>query len=75
LFALVLRSHDAEALRDRAFERGLLINAPRSNVLRFMPSLRVSEEEIDSMIEVLVELTSDSAPAVLQAAQHAIQPA
>ena len=32
---------------------GLLLNAPRPNLLRFMPALNVSEAEIDMMIEAL----------------------
>ena len=32
---------------------GLLINSPRPNLLRFMPALNVSYEEIDQMIELL----------------------
>ena len=34
-------------------ERGLLINAPRPNTLRFMPALTVSNAEIDEMIDTL----------------------
>jgi acetylornithine/N-succinyldiaminopimelate aminotransferase len=36
-----------------AFERGLLLNAPRLDALRFMPALNVSREEIDLMIDQL----------------------
>lgn len=36
-----------------AREEGVLLNAPRSDCLRFMPALNVSDAEIDSMIEVL----------------------
>ena len=32
---------------------GLLLNAPRANLLRFMPALNVSEAEIDQMIGLL----------------------
>ncbi len=32
---------------------GLLLNAPRPNLLRFMPALNVSEAEIDQMIDAL----------------------
>lgn len=32
---------------------GLLINSPRPNLLRFMPALNVSYEEIDTMISLL----------------------
>jgi acetylornithine/N-succinyldiaminopimelate aminotransferase len=35
---------------------GLLLNAPRPNLLRFMPALNVSREEIDQMIGMLREL-------------------
>jgi len=33
---------------------GLLLNAPRPNLLRFMPSLNVSFEDIDKMIELML---------------------
>lgn len=39
---------------------GLLLNAPRPDVMRFMPALNVSQEEIDLMIEklsILIEQT------------------
>src|SRR5262245_19197322 len=46
LWALELASARAEAIRDACFEHGLIVNAARPNVLRFMPSLRVTSEEI-----------------------------
>jgi acetylornithine/N-succinyldiaminopimelate aminotransferase len=39
----------------QAFQRGLLINAPRPDSLRFMPALTVTHEEIDQMIDTLDE--------------------
>jgi len=33
--------------------RGLLINAPRRDSLRFMPSLTVTPDEIDEMTRIL----------------------
>ncbi len=45
LWALVLRADCAERVRDRAFELGLLINAARPNVLRFMPALDVERDQ------------------------------
>ena len=36
--------------------QGLLINAPRPNLIRFMPALNVSNEEIDLMVEMLGQL-------------------
>ena len=35
---------------------GLLINSPRPNLLRFMPALNVSSDEIDQMINMLDEI-------------------
>lgn len=37
----------------RAFEQGLLLNAPRPATIRFMPALTVSNKEIDEMLEIL----------------------
>jgi acetylornithine/N-succinyldiaminopimelate aminotransferase len=54
LFGLVLPNEDAPLLRDRSFEQGLLVNAARPNVLRFMPALCVSQTEIDEMAEILL---------------------
>ena len=53
LWALVLREPTAEAIVANCFSLGLLINAPRPNLLRLMPSLRVSEAEIDQLLSVL----------------------
>jgi acetylornithine/N-succinyldiaminopimelate aminotransferase len=38
-----------------AFARGLLLNAPRPDALRFMPALTVAFSEIDQMIDILDE--------------------
>jgi acetylornithine/N-succinyldiaminopimelate aminotransferase len=53
LLALVLRSDRAASIVERAFEGGLLLNAPRPNVLRFMPALNVAAGEIDMMADRL----------------------
>ena len=53
LLALVLRLERAAAIVERAFEAGLLLNAPRPQVLRFMPALNVTKSEIDAMIDRL----------------------
>ena len=44
-----------ELARDRNPE-GLLINSPRPNLLRFMPALTVSDDEIHQMCKILREL-------------------
>jgi len=56
LRALMLGRDDGpaivEAARDMAPE-GLLLNAPRASLLRFMPALNVTEQEIDQMLAML----------------------
>ena len=53
LLALDLGREIGPAVAAEAFRRGVLINAPRADSLRFMPALTVSHEEIDQMIGVL----------------------
>jgi acetylornithine/N-succinyldiaminopimelate aminotransferase len=53
LVALALNGVDAGTLARAAFERGLLINAPRPDSLRFMPALTVTRDEIDQMLDAL----------------------
>jgi acetylornithine/N-succinyldiaminopimelate aminotransferase len=56
LRALILDDERGPEIVRRALEggeQGLLLNAPRPNLLRFMPALNVSEAEIDLMIEML----------------------
>ena len=55
LQALVTHQMDANAIAAKAFQRGLLINAPRANTLRFMPALNVLPSEIERMLEILAE--------------------
>ena len=40
----------------KAFEAGLLLNAPRPDSLRFMPSLTVAEGEIAQKTVILEEI-------------------
>jgi acetylornithine/N-succinyldiaminopimelate aminotransferase len=53
LLALDLRREIATAVADLALQRGLLVNAPRPDSLRFMPALTVTNGEIDHMIRIL----------------------
>ncbi len=59
LRALKLGKADGAAIvaaaRDRAPE-GLLLNAPRPDLLRFMPALNISAEEIDLLLQWLDEI-------------------
>ncbi|MEC5388237.1 acetylornithine transaminase [Uliginosibacterium sp. H3] len=59
LRALVLPGDVGADIVSRARElapEGLLLNAPRPNLLRFMPALNVSETEVEQMLEMLDEL-------------------
>ena len=42
-----------------AHQRGLLLNAPRTDTLRFMPALTVTRQEIDRMIAILAEVLKE----------------
>jgi acetylornithine/N-succinyldiaminopimelate aminotransferase len=53
LLALALGHGEGQKIVDGARERGLLINAPRPDTLRFMPALTVTRDEIDRMLELL----------------------
>ena len=53
LLALALNRGEAQKVVDTALERGLLINAPRPDTLRFMPALTVTRDEVDRMLALL----------------------
>ena len=53
LLALDLKLPAGPAIVAQAFERGLLLNSPRPDTLRFMPALNVTRDEISQMIEDL----------------------
>jgi len=53
LLALALTHGDASKVAAAALDRGLLVNAPRPDTLRFMPALTVSGGEVDQMIDRL----------------------
>ncbi|MCZ8396211.1 acetylornithine transaminase [Achromobacter ruhlandii] len=56
LRALVMDQDDGPAIVEAARNltpNGLLLNAPRGNLLRFMPALNVTAEEIDTMLTQL----------------------
>jgi acetylornithine/N-succinyldiaminopimelate aminotransferase len=60
LLALEIPESNAEKIAAAAFDAGLLINATRPNVLRFMPALNVSAEEVDLMIGMLKKILADA---------------
>lgn len=53
LRALTLPAPKGAEIVRIAMERGLLINSPRPELLRFMPALNVSHTEIDEMLAIL----------------------
>jgi acetylornithine/N-succinyldiaminopimelate aminotransferase len=53
LLALDLKQDIASKVSDMARDAGLLLNAPQANTLRFMPALNVTQQEIDTMLEIL----------------------
>ena len=63
LLALDLGRDGAPALVERARGLGLLVNAPRPRLLRLMPSLVISDDEIDTALILLDHtLTAEPAP-------------
>jgi acetylornithine/N-succinyldiaminopimelate aminotransferase len=56
LVALDLGKDIAPKVVELARDAGLLLNAPRPNLLRFMPALNVSKAEIDTMLATLEEM-------------------
>jgi acetylornithine/N-succinyldiaminopimelate aminotransferase len=56
LQALALGKPVAAEVAAKAFEAGLLLNAPRPDSLRFMPSLTLTPGEIEQMVAILGEV-------------------
>ncbi len=59
LLALDLKRDIGAEVVDLALSRGLLINSPRPDSLRFMPALTISDDEIDLMIGLLDSVLAD----------------
>jgi acetylornithine/N-succinyldiaminopimelate aminotransferase len=53
LLALALTDLSGSAIVQAASQRGLLINAPREDALRFMPALDVTRDEVDQAMTLL----------------------
>jgi acetylornithine/N-succinyldiaminopimelate aminotransferase len=53
LLALDLKKEVGAKISEEALNKGLLLNSPRKNTLRFMPSLVVTRGEIDQMFSIL----------------------
>jgi acetylornithine/N-succinyldiaminopimelate aminotransferase len=68
LWALELQTADAERRRDAAFARGLIVNAAQANVLRLMPSLRLTASELAEAEAILLECGARELPRRIAAA-------
>jgi len=62
LLALDLARDIGPGVVELARMRGLLINAPRPDTLRFMPALNVTREEVDQMIGILGGVLKEMVP-------------
>ena len=69
LQAFVLDAPIAAEIVRQAFDRGLLLNAPRPDILRFMPALNVTTEEIRLMAGILDEILYGAGSAALSDSQ------
>jgi len=56
LLALLLADERGDKIVAAARDKGLLINAPKPSVLRFMPALNISKSEIDQAFEILADI-------------------
>ncbi|MGY8826602.1 MAG: aminotransferase class III-fold pyridoxal phosphate-dependent enzyme [Candidatus Latescibacterota bacterium] len=59
LLALDLQREVATEMAAAALDKGLLINAPHPDTLRFVPALNIGKEEIDAMIGLLDEVAGE----------------
>lgn len=60
LLALDLGRPIAGDVAGLALQRGLLVNAPRPDSLRFMPALNVSDADIDRMADILESVLAET---------------
>jgi len=63
LVALDLKHEIGPKVVELARIGGLLLNAPRPNLLRFMPALNVTRQEIDTMLLILGRVLQSAVPA------------
>ena len=56
LLALDLKQNASKKAVDLAKEKGLLLNGPRPDTLRFMPALTINTAEVDQMLEILEDV-------------------
>ncbi|MCM8796089.1 MAG: aspartate aminotransferase family protein [Candidatus Omnitrophica bacterium] len=60
LMAGIELDREAKTIVQKCFDKGLLINCTHDRVLRLMPALNITKQEIDKAIEILDEVLRDS---------------
>ena len=60
LIAIEMSKEISGTIVSAALQKGLLINAVRPNMIRFMPPLNVSKGEIDEAVEILDQIFTES---------------
>ena len=60
LIAIEMSKEISGTIVSAALQKGLLINAVRPNMIRFMPPLNVSKGEIDEAVEILEQIFTES---------------
>jgi predicted acetylornithine/succinylornithine family transaminase len=53
---------DGAAVVERCLERGLLVNCTQQTVIRLLPAMTLSEDEVDEGCEILVDVLRNIAP-------------
>ena len=60
LIGVEMSKEISAAIVGKCLEKGLLLNAVRPNMLRFMPPLNVNREEIDQAVAILDEVLQET---------------
>ncbi len=53
MIGITLDKTVSAAMMDKALEKGFVINAPAADILRFLPPLTITKEDVDALIKVL----------------------
>lgn len=64
MLGVVLNENLAKEAVNAGYERGVILNAPQANVLRIVPPLNLTDEEINRAVELIDICLDDAAKAV-----------
>ncbi|MEN8904923.1 MAG: acetylornithine/succinylornithine family transaminase [Clostridiales bacterium] len=56
LIGIVLNKENGDQIVNSCLKNGLIVNSPKSNMLRLMPSLTVEKNHINNMIDIIKEI-------------------